>query len=99
MASYCMQYLLPQMLAFDREGRAVITEHICEEGETGDCGDGEDVIVGRGRRKVQSSNLVVINVYVPMVDRENVNADRLNYKMLFYSLLQDRCTALEQAGK
>ena len=93
------------MLAFDGEGRAVITEHISEEGEVeegegGDPGDGGGgVMVGGGRQKVQSSSLVVINVYCPMVDRENVNTERLDYKMLFYSVLQDRCTALERAGK
>ena len=76
------------MFAFDREGRAVVTEHTC--GERGDVKE-----EGRGGGKT----VVVINVYVPMVDRDNVKEDRLSYKMLFYSVLQDRCTALEQAGK
>ena len=77
-----------EMLSFDSEGRAVITEHACAQ-ESGGEGEGE----GEGAR------LVVINVYCPMVDRDNVRADRLEYKLLFYSVLQDRCTALEQAGK
>ena len=71
-----------QMLSFDREGRAILTEHMIEREGGGGGG-----------------SLVVINVYVPMVDRDNVNEERLSYKMLFYSVLQDRCTALEQAGK
>ena len=65
----------------------MLTEHSCEEGREGGGGGG-----GGG-------NLVVFNVYCPMVDRENVNAERLSYKMMFYSVLQDRCTALERAGK
>ena len=80
------------MLAFDGEGRAVITEHICEgwsvSGEEGGGGGGGD-----------GTSVVVINVYCPMVDRENVNVERLDYKLLFYSVLQDRCTALQQSGK
>ena len=70
-----------QMLAIDREGRAVLTEHTCEGVE------------GEGVR------VVVVNVYCPMVDRENVNAERLDYKLMFYSVLQKRCSALEQAGR
>ena len=63
----------------------MLTEHTCGDvrGVTGDIGQ----------------TLVVINVYCPMVDRENINKERLSYKMLFYSVLQDRCIALEQAGR
>lgn len=80
-----------QMLAFDGEGRAILTEHKCGSADK----EGE-MVDGGGREWI---HLVVINVYCPMVDRENVKADRLDYKLLFYSVLQDRCTALEQAGK
>lgn len=86
------------MLSFDGEGRAVLTEHICDwrsaDGEGGRVGGG-----GEGERGREGTHLVVINIYCPMVDRDNVKAERLDYKLLFYSVLQDRCTALEQAGK
>ena len=80
------------MLSFDSEGRAILTEHTYSSGD----GGGE---VGEGGGGREGQHLVVINVYCPMVDRENVKADRLDYKLLFYSVLQDRCTALEEKGK
>ena len=83
------------MMAFDAEGRAVLTEHMCDRGGV----DVESVRVGKGRREEEGMHVVIINVYCPMVDRDNVKADRLDYKLLFYSVLQTRCTALEQAGK
>ena len=85
-------------MTFDAEGRAVITEHICDWGVA----DVESVRVGGGGgggRGEEGRHVVVINVYCPMVDRDNIKADRLDYKLLFYSVLQTRCTALEQAGK
>ena len=83
------------MMAFDAEGRAVLTEHICDWGGA----DVERVRVGGGRGEEEGMRVVVVNVYCPMVDRDNVKADRLDYKLLFYTVLQTRCTALEQAGK
>lgn len=88
--SYPSQIIHVQMLSFDGEGRAILTEHTYSSGDEG----GE---VGGGGR--EGPHLVVINVYCPMVDRENVKTDRLDYKLLFYSVLQDRCTALEEKGK
>lgn len=44
--------------------------------------------------------LVVVNVYCPMVDVDRgIDPDRLDYKLKFYAALQERCTALEKAGK
>ena len=44
--------------------------------------------------------LAVVNVYCPMVDVDRgIDLDRLEYKLKFYSALQERCTALEKAGK
>ena len=46
------------------------------------------------------SQLVVVNVYCPMVDVDRgMDLDRLDYKLKFYAALQERCTALEKAGK
>ena len=50
-------------------------------------------LLGEGER------LVVVNVYCPMVDRETENQDRMDYKIKFYSVLKQRCAALEKAGK
>lgn len=86
------------MLAFDGEGRVVITEHMCDKGD-GVSGEVGGVMVEQDKERVQSSSLVVINIYCPMVDRENINTERLQYKMVFYSVLQDRCNALQRAGK
>ena len=48
-------------------------------------------------RCVGEVRIVVVNVYCPMVDSDN--QERLGYKLKFYATLQDRCTALERAGK
>jgi len=42
-------------------------------------------------------NLVLVNVYCPRADCDNV--ERLEYKLAFYSALQQRCQSLQQAGK
>lgn len=42
-------------------------------------------------------NLVIINVYCPRADPDNV--ERLEYKLMFYNALQQRCRSLQQAGK
>lgn len=42
-------------------------------------------------------SLVVINVYCPRADPDNV--ERLEYKLRFYDALQRRCQSLQQAGK
>ena len=48
----------------------------------------------------EKRQLVVMNVYCPMVDVDRgIDQDRLEYKLKFYSALQERCTALEKAGK
>jgi len=57
------------------EGRAVMTEHILQDGRS----------------------LVLINVYCPRADPDN--AERLEYKLMFYNALQQRCQSLQQAGK
>ena len=47
--------------------------------------------------------LVIINVYCPMYDperdKEGESLDRLQFKINFYRLLEERCAALEKAGK
>ena len=48
----------------------------------------------------QRQRLVVVNVYCPMVDVDRgIDPGRLDYKLKFYAALQERCTALEKAGK
>ncbi len=46
---------------------------------------------------------MVINVYCPMYDperdKDGESISRLKYKIDFYHLLEERCSALEQAGK
>lgn len=42
-------------------------------------------------------SLVLINVYCPRADPDNV--ERLEYKLKFYNALQRRCQSLQQAGK
>ena len=42
-------------------------------------------------------NLVLVNVYCPRADCDNV--ERLEYKLAFYNALQQRCQSLQQAGK
>ena len=42
-------------------------------------------------------SVVVINVYCPRADPDNV--ERLEYKLKFYDALQRRCQSLQQAGK
>ena len=42
-------------------------------------------------------SLVVINVYCPRADPDNV--ERLEYKLKFYDALQQRCKSLQQAGR
>lgn len=42
-------------------------------------------------------SLVLINVYCPRADLDNV--ERLEYKLKFYNALQRRCQSLQQAGK
>ena len=79
--------MLVKMLSFDGEGRAILTEHTVTVG-AGGVVRGEEVGV-----------VVVVNVYCPMVDRENMKAERLDYKMQFYSILRSRCSALQLAGK
>ena len=44
-------------------------------------------------------SVVVVNVYCPRVDSDNPDSDRMEYKLSFYSALQQRCTALAKAGK
>ena len=57
--------------------------------------DGEDDDSRSSHRQ-----LVVVNVYCPMVDVDRgIDPDRLDYKLKFYAALQERCTALEKAGK
>ena len=45
----------------------------------------------------EGGRVVVVNVYCPRVDSDNPS--RLDYKLRFYAALQERCTALERAGK
>ena len=45
----------------------------------------------------EGGRVVVVNVYCPRVDSDN--SSRLDYKLRFYAALQERCTALERAGK
>ncbi len=44
-------------------------------------------------------SLVIANMYCPMVDKGPDNQTRMNYKIKFYSVLKERCEALEKAGK
>ena len=70
----------------------MLTEHNVQvsEGEEG----------GEGGRSRSYHQLVVINVYCPMVDVDRgIDVDRLDYKLKFYAAVQERCTALEKAGK
>lgn len=43
------------------------------------------------------TSLVLINVYCPRADADN--AERLEYKLMFYNALQRRCQSLQEAGK
>lgn len=45
----------------------------------------------------EGGRVVVVNVYCPRVDSDNPS--RLDYKLRFYAALQERCIALERAGK
>ena len=45
----------------------------------------------------EGGRVVVVNVYCPRVDSDNPS--RLDYKLRFYAALQERCAALERAGK
>lgn len=45
----------------------------------------------------EGGRVVVVNVYCPRVDAENM--ERLEYKLRFYRALRERCAALERAGK
>lgn len=89
--SCILVYSLLQLTSLDSEGRALLTEHIVhrvnKEGEE----DGESC---------PQQQLVVVNVYCPMVDIDRgIDSDRLDFKLRFYAALQERCTALEKAGK
>ena len=44
-------------------------------------------------------NLVVINVYCPMVDSTAEDQTRMDYKLKFYAALEERCRAMEKEGK
>ena len=83
--SNCCQPL--QLNSLDSEGRAVLTEHTIQLSQNGD-------------KRSTHRQLVVVNVYCPMVDIDRgIDLDRLDYKLKFYAALQERCTALEKAGK
>ena len=67
----------------------MLTEHTIRVGKSQD-----------GGRSGGCQQLVVVNVYCPMVDVDRgIDQDRLEFKLRFYSVLQERCTALERAGK
>lgn len=66
----------------------MLTEHTIQVSQ--DPGDGRN----------SHRQLVIVNVYCPMVDIDRgIDMDRLDYKLKFYAALQERCTALEKAGK
>ena len=49
---------------------------------------------------IVNQEMMVVNVYCPMVDVDRgIDSDRLDFKLRFYAALQERCTALEKAGK
>ena len=67
----------------------MLTEHTIRVGQSQD-----------GGRSSGCQQLVVVNLYCPMVDVDRgIDQDRLEFKLRFYSVLQERCTALERAGK
>ena len=69
----------------------MLTEHTIRVGQDED---------RRSGQQQQQQQLVVVNVYCPMVDVDRgIDLDRLDYKLKFYAALQERCTALEKAGK
>ena len=83
---YTLTFTL-QLTSLDSEGRAVLTEHTVQLSQDED---------GSSSHR----QLVVVNVYCPMVDVDRgIDLDRLDYKLKFYAALQERCTALEKAGK
>ena len=105
----CEDLIILQLASLDSEGRAVLTEHIvtgwsdsnsCEPtgANEGSSGSSEGPAGGANERR-----LVVLNVYCPMYDpardKDGEGVARLDYKMNFYRLLEERCSALERAGK
>lgn len=97
-----------QLASLDSEGRAVLTEHIVTGWSSshseptganeGLPGSSEDPAGGANEQR-----LVVLNVYCPMYDpardKDGEGVARLDFKMNFYRLLEERCSALERAGK
>ena len=48
-------------------------------------------------RLVDGKSVVIVNVYCPRADKEN--KDRVDFKLKFYKLLQERAETLVKAGR
>lgn len=59
--------------------------------------DGEGRAILTEHRLVDGNSVAIINVYCPRADKEN--KDRVDFKLKFYKLLQERAEALVKAGR
>ena len=59
--------------------------------------DGEGRTVLTEHRLVDGKSVVIINVYCPRADKEN--KERVDFKLKFYKLLQERAEAIVKTGR
>lgn len=59
--------------------------------------DGEGRAILTEHRLVNHKSVVIINVYCPRADKEN--KERVDFKLNFYKLLQERAEAIVGAGR
>ena len=59
--------------------------------------DAEGRAILTEHRLADDKTVVIINVYCPRADKEN--KDRVNFKLNFYKLLQERAEVLVKAGR
>ena len=59
--------------------------------------DGEGRTILTEHRLVDGKSVVIINVYCPRADKEN--KERVDFKLKFYKLLQERAEAIVKTGR
>ena len=59
--------------------------------------DGEGRAILTEHKLVDDKSVVIINVYCPRADKEN--KERVDFKLKFYKILQDRAEAIVTAGR